>query len=83
MPRSKMRRWCRFAAAIESTGDQPYDTGVGAQRFGDQVGARGAQPVLEQAIRQQVRRDGHPVRTPAAQRGYRIGHPGFTGGGEG
>ncbi len=53
-----------------------------AERFSHHVGAAGAQPVLKQALRQQVRRDHDAPSAPSAQRSHRIGHPRRPSGGE-
>ena len=47
----------RIAGATEPVRDQPHQPGMRAERFGHHIGAAGPQPVLKQALRQQVRRD--------------------------
>ncbi|KAB7760025.1 hypothetical protein MPHL43072_10815 [Mycolicibacterium phlei DSM 43072] len=56
---------------------------MSAQRVGHRVGAAGPQPVLEQALGEQIRRDHHPAGAAPAQSGDRVGHPRLTGGGVG
>ncbi len=54
-----LARRSEHSRATEPAGDQAHHTWMGAQGFADEIGARPTQPILKEAVRQQIRRHHH------------------------